>query len=277
MAINSIADRAKLNNGVEIAWLGLGTYQTPPGRSVEQAVRWALDAGYRHIDTAALYQNEGGIGKAIRESGIPRDQIFITTKVWNDDIRRIKIAAAIDASLKRLGTDYVDLYLLHWPIPGEYVTAWRSMEKILAQKKARSIGVSNYLLNHLTDLLPRATVIPAVNQVEWHPYLLQKNLLNFCAQKGILFQAWAPLMQGQIAEVSEVQKIAQSHQKSPAQIAIRWGFQHGVNMIPKSVRKERIEENAQVFDFELTPEDMQTIDSLDRQHRIGPDPNNFNF
>jgi methylglyoxal/glyoxal reductase len=277
VSITSITDCAKQNDGRKIPWLGLGTYQSPSGQATHDAVLWALEAGYRHIDTAALYKNESDVGTAVRESGIPREQIYITTKVWNSDIRGGTVAQAMDASLKKLGMDYVDLYLLHWPVAGKFVAAWKAMENLQKQGKARSIGVSNFLVNHLEELLPTTKVVPAVNQVEWHPYIQQPTLVNFCQKKGIVFEAWAPLMQGRVGEVDALFQIGHKYGKTPAQTAIRWGMQHGIVMIPKSVHKARIVENAGVFDFQLTDEEMKRIDAVDRNVRVGPDPANFNF
>jgi diketogulonate reductase-like aldo/keto reductase len=254
----------ELNNGVLMPWLGFGTFQSPPGQVAEDSVLWALQAGYRHIDTAALYKNEADVGKAIRKSGIPRDEIFVTTKVWNADMRSGKM-------------DHVDLYLLHWPVPGKFVESWKKMEAIFKQGKARAIGISNFLVHHVEQVLAGASVIPAVNQVEWHPLVRQQKLVDVCQSKGIAFEAWAPLMQGKVAQIPELVAIGKTHRKTPAQVALRWGMQHQVVMIPKSVHKERIIENAGVFDFQLTADEMKRIDALDQNKRLGADPDNFNF
>jgi len=277
MKIDSLSSSAILNNGVTMPWLGLGTYLTPPGSIAEQSCKWALEAGYRHIDTAAFYKNEENIGRSVRESGIPRQDVFVTTKCWNDDMRALTVAEALDRSLKLLGMDHVDLYLLHWPVKGKYVECWQIMEKIYKQGKARAIGVSNFFIHHIEDVLKIASVVPAVNQVEWHPLARQQPLVDFCQNKGIIFEAWAPLIQGKVGEIPEIVAIAKAHKKSPAQVAIRWGLQHDVVMIPKSVKKERILENADVFDFQLTPDEMRRIDALDKNQRVGPNPDKFNF
>ncbi len=277
MKIDSLAASATLNNGVKMPWVGLGTYLTPPGSVAEQSCKWALEAGYRHIDTAAFYKNEENIGRSVRESGIPRHDIFVTTKCWNDDMRALTVAEALDRSLKLLGMDHVDLYLLHWPVKDKYLDCWQLMEKIYKQGKARAIGVSNFLVHHVEDVLKIASTVPAVNQVEWHPLARQQPLVDFCQSKSIIFEAWAPLIQGKVGEIAEIVAIAKAHKKSPAQVAIRWGLQHNVVMIPKSVKKERILENADVFDFELTPDEMKRIDALDKNQRVGPDPDNFSF
>lgn len=277
MSMDSLTSSAKLNNGVSIPWLGLGTYLTPPGSVAEQSCRWALEAGYRHIDTAALYKNEENVGRSVRESGIPRQEIFLTTKCWNDDMRARTVEQALDKSLQLLGMDYVDLYLLHWPVKGAYLDCWQVMETLYKKGKARAIGVSNFLVHHLEDLLKTAAVVPAVNQVEWHPLARQQALVDFCQNKGIVFEAWAPLIQGKVGQIPELGSIGKAHGKSPAQVAIRWGLQHQVVMIPKSVRQERILENAQVLDFSLTAGEMKQIDALDKNQRVGPNPDNFNF
>jgi methylglyoxal/glyoxal reductase len=275
----SIADNVTLRNGVKMPVLGLGTWQSAEGSEVEQAVRWALELGYRHIDTAAIYQNERGVGRAVRESGVPREQVLVTTKVWNDDVRggHDAVLRAIDESLRKLGMEYVDLYLVHWPVKGKYKEAWRAMEKIHASGKAKAIGVSNFMVHHLKDLLAGAQVTPMVNQVEMHPRLVQPELMAFCREKGIAQEAWSPLMKGKVGHVPQIQEIAQRHGKTAAQVALRWNVQHGVVTIPKSVKRERLVENAAIFDFHLSAQEMAAIDALDRHDRVGPDPDNFSF
>lgn len=273
----SIADAALLNNGVSMPWLGIGTWQSAAGRETEQAVAWALELGYRHVDTAALYGNEADVGRALRASGIPRDQLFVTSKVWNEDLRQRRVREAFELSLEKLGLDFVDLYLVHWPVPGAYLEAWRVLEGLLAEGRTRAIGVSNFLVPQLEVLLAEARIVPAVNQVEWHPWLQQPALVDFCRRHGIVFQAWSPLMQGRVGEEPELVRIGRRHDRSPAQVAIRWGLQRQVVMIPKSVRRARIAENAAVFDFELSADEMSAIDRCDRNQRLGADPNNFHF
>ena len=288
--IESLSTCTTLANGVEMPWLGLGT----AGRwtqlhkssedaavlgsdnGVAEAVSAALDAGYRHIDTAALYGNEEAVGRAIASHSVDREQVFITTKVWNDDIAAGPEATrdAIDASLERLGFEVVDLLFLHWPVPG-YNHAWRVLEEVYRQGKARSIGVSNFDVHQLTKLLEQADIAPMVNQVEFHPYLQQPELLRFCQDHEIQHQGWSPLMVGNIGDVEEIVRIASAHNKTPAQVAIRWALQHRSVTIPKSVKRQRIEENADVFDFELSADEMQSINRLDRNQRIGPDPRRF--
>ncbi len=258
-------------------WLGFGVLQINDGQEVEKAVRYALEIGYRSIDTAAAYGNESGVGKAIRESGIARKDIFLTTKVWNDDQRRKRTRNAFEESLKRLGTDYVDLYLIHWPVKGCYQETWQVMEEIYQSGCARAIGVSNFQIHHLEEILRDSQIGPSVNQVEFHPLLVQPELLGFCQNHQIQVEAWSPLMQGQVATEPTVQKLAEKYHKTRAQIFLRWDLQHGVVTIPKSVRLNRIVENTQIFDFELSEADMKVLDALDEGKRTGPDPDNFNF
>ena len=274
--ISSIKDCTLLNNGLEMPWLGFGTWQINDGQEVEHSVRSALEIGYRSIDTAAVYGNERGVGKAIRESGIPREDIFLTTKVWNDAQREKRTLAAFEESLKRLGTEYVDLYLIHWPVEGYSQGTWQVMEEIYQSGRAKAIGVSNFLIHHLEELLGECQIVPSVNQVEFHPHLVQPELLRFCQGHKIQVEAWSPLMSGQIFTVQAVLRLAEKYQKTPAQIALRWNLQHEVVTIPKSTHANRIAENSKVFDFELSPADMDLLDALDEGRRTGPDPDNFN-
>ncbi len=275
--IGSIKDFAVLNNGLRMPWLGLGVYQAEDGPEVENAVKYALEVGYRSIDTASVYGNEIGVGKAIRESGIPREEIFVTTKVWNEDQRQKRTLAAFEESLERLGLDYVDLYLVHWPVKGFYKETWKVMEKILASGRAKAIGVSNFLVNSLEDILADCKVVPAVNQMECHPYLLQPELLSFCKSNDIRMEAWSPLMQGNIVSVSLLKVLATKYKKTPAQITLRWNLQQGIVTIPKSVTPSRIKENSEIFDFEISAHDMLALDALDKGKRFGPDPADFSF
>ncbi|SFJ71173.1 aldo/keto reductase [Thermoflavimicrobium dichotomicum] len=273
----SIHDTTLLNNGVKMPWLGLGVWKTKEGEEVEQAVKAAIRSGYRSIDTAAAYKNETGVGKAIKESGIPREDIFITTKVWNADQGYDSTLKAFEESRKKLGVEYVDLYLIHWPVKGKYKDTWKALEKLYKDGLVRAIGVSNFQIHHLEDLLADCEVKPTVNQVEFHPYLTQEELLAFCQEQQIQLEAWSPLMQGHVVQDETIQALAQKYKKTPAQIVLRWDLQKGVVTIPKSVKEHRIVENAQIFDFELSPEDMEKIDRLNKNHRFGPDPDNFDF
>ena len=258
----TLESRARLNNGVEMPYLGLGVYQARPGREAESAVRHALEEGYRLIDTAKLYGNEADVGKAVRESGIPRDEIFVTTKLWNSDHGYDETLAACARSLRTLGLDYVDLYLIHWPVEGRRRETWKAMEAIYSKGWARAIGVSNYMVHHLESLLETAEVTPAVDQVEMHPFLPQREVRAFCREHGILPEAYSPLTKGRRLDDRRVAAVARRHRKTPAQVLLRWGLQQGAAAIPKSVRPERIRENRDVFDFELDAEDLRALDSL---------------
>jgi diketogulonate reductase-like aldo/keto reductase len=258
-------------------WLGFGVFKINDGQDVEQAVTYALEVGYRSIDTAMIYQNERGVGKAIQESEIQRSDIFLATKVWNTDQREKRTMAAFEESLERLGVDYVDLYLVHWPVKGYYRETWKVMEEIYDSGRAKAIGVSNFQVHHLEDILDDCQIVPAVNQIEFHPFFVQPDLLKFCRDHQIQVEAWSPLMAGEIFTVSKVQEIAKKYGKTLAQIVLRWNLQHGVVTIPKSVHGNRIRENAELFGFELSPEDMSALDALDAGKRVGPDPDHFNF
>jgi len=274
-----ITDTLQLINGVKIPQLGFGTYQLKEGTEVEQAVQWALETGYRHIDTATIYRNERGVGNAIKSSGVPRDQIFVTTKVWNDAQRNgyDAVLKAFDESMSKLQLDVLDLYLVHWAIPGMYTEAWRALEHLYEQKRVRAIGVSNFYMHHLNDVFASAKVQPMVNQIELHPRLIPIDVVELCKQKKIIVEAWSPLMAGRLGELKEVAQIAERHGKTSAQVVLRWNLQHGWVTIPKSARKERIEENTKLYDFELSAAEMTAIDGLDQQKRIGPHPDKVNF
>ena len=275
--MNNINSHFTLNNGIQMPCLGLGVYLIPDGKAVEQAIVHALNVGYRCIDTAKIYNNERGTGTAIKHSATPRETLFITTKVWNDDQRAQRTLAAFDESLERLGLDYVDLYLVHWPVKGFYLKTWQAMEEIYQSGRARAIGVSNFTQTQLEHLLQHCQIPPAVNQVEFHPQLAQPALLEFCQTKNIQVQAWSPLMQGEVDKYPEIIALAEKYNKTPAQVILRWNLQQGVATIPKSANPERIKENAAIFDFELQPEDMRLIQTLNRDKRIGPDPLTFDF
>ncbi|MBT8282832.1 MAG: aldo/keto reductase [Muriicola sp.] len=266
-----------LHNGVKMPYFGLGVFLSKEGEEVTNAVKWALKAGYRHIDTASVYKNEEGVGIGIRESGIPREEIFLVSKVWNSDQGYDATMQAFEDSLKRLNTDYLDLYLVHWPVRGKFKDTWKALEELYRQKRVRAIGVSNFLRHHLEDLLKEASIVPMVNQMEFHPYLVQQDLLNYCRDKGIQYEAWSPLMQGRIFSIDKFKEIADKYDKSVAQIVLRWDLQKGVVTIPKSVKKDRIVSNAEVFDFELSDKDMDILNNLDKKKRFGPHPRAFDF
>lgn len=268
---------AKLNNGVEMPWFGLGVWQVEEGEDATQSVNAALKAGYISIDTAAAYKNEESVGKAIRESDIPRDQLFITSKLWNADQGYESTLAAFDATMEKLGLDVLDLYLIHWPVKGKYKDSWRAMEKLYKEGRIRAIGVSNFQPHHLDDLLADAEVVPAVNQVEFHPLLTQNELLDYCAQKGIQVEAWSPLARGKLFDNEVVKGIAEKYGKSPAQVLLRWVLDKGVVVLTRSVKPERIADNADIFDFQLTTDEIDLLGTLNKNERTGPDPDNFNF
>lgn len=275
--ITDLKGEFTLHNGVKMPYFGLGVWQAKDGEEVINAVKWALEAGYRHIDTAAIYQNEEGVGTGIRESGIPREEIFLVSKVWNTEQGYEATLKAFENSLKRLNTDYLDLYLVHWPVRGKYKETWKALETLYKEKRVRAIGVSNFLRHHLEDLLEDATIVPMVNQMEFHPYLVQQELLDYCKDKGIQYEAWSPLMQGNIFELEVFKSLAKKYNKTIAQIVLRWDLQKGVITIPKSSKKKRILDNADIFDFAISEEDMVKIDGLERGKRFGPDPDTFDF
>jgi diketogulonate reductase-like aldo/keto reductase len=279
----TIGTRLALNDGNAIPQLGFGVWQIRGGKSCEAAVLAALETGYRHIDTASVYGNEESVGAAIRASGIPRAEVFVTTKLWNSDQRDPE--RALDKSLSKLKMDYVDLYLIHYPVP-QRRQSWRRLEGLRPSGKSRSIGVSNFTIRHLTELLADEGTVPAVNQVEFHPYLFQRDLLDFCRSKGILIEAYSPLTHGLRLRDPKLAAVAQNYsvpgaraaggpaRKSPAQILIRWALQHGLVVIPKSADQRRLAENADVFDFEISPDDMRRLDSFNEDLRTCWDPTN---
>jgi diketogulonate reductase-like aldo/keto reductase len=268
-----------LNNGVRMPRLGFGVWQVPDDQA-ETSVRNAFEVGYRSIDTASAYQNEAGVGRAIRASEVPRDEIFVTTKLFNPDHRYDDALRAFDASLARLGLERLDLYLIHWPVAGSdlYLQAWKAMQKLLADGRVRAIGVCNFGEAELTRLMDECDVVPAVNQIELHPWFAQDKLRAFDAEHGIATEAWSPLGQGKgLLDLPEIGRIAREHGRSPAQVVLRWHLQLGNIVIPKSVTPSRIRENFEVFDFELSDSDMAAINALDSGRRLGPDPATFNW
>lgn len=266
-----------LNNGLVMPQLGYGVFKVPE-QEVYEAVREALQAGYRSIDTAMIYENEAGVGRALRDSGIPREDIFLTTKVWNKDQGYEQTLAAFETSLQKLGVDYVDLYLIHWPMPDEdlYMDTWRALEHLYAEGKTKAIGVSNFHIPHLKRVLEEGTIVPAVNQIELHPFLSQEAIRSFCREHGIFVEAWSPLMKGRDALTEPViTEIAMHHDKTPAQVVLRWHLQHEIIAIPKSVTPSRIQENLDVFDFVLSADEMKHIDQLNRNERTGSNPDDM--
>ncbi|MFC0189667.1 aldo/keto reductase [Fictibacillus aquaticus] len=276
MAAN-LQDTVTLNNGVKMPWFGLGVFKVEEGNDTISSVKAAIKNGYKSIDTAAIYKNEEGVGQAIRESGVSRDELFITTKVWNADQGYETTLAAFDESLKKLGLEYLDLYLVHWPVKGKYKETWRALEKLYRDGRVRAIGVSNFHVHHLEDILADCEVKPMVNQVEYHPRLAQKELREFCRSNEIQLEAWSPLMQGELLDNPVLKEIGEKYGKSVAQVILRWDLQTEVITIPKSIKEHRIIENADIFDFELSAEDMEKIDGLNEDRRVGPDPDNFDF
>lgn len=263
--------------GIGLPAIGFGTYKIPDGQVAKQAVLDALAAGYRHIDTASFYGNEASIGEAIRESGIPREEIFITTKIWNDQQGYAKTVIACEESLVKLGVEYVDLLLLHWPIKNKMHASWKALEHLREINKSRYIGVCNFEIDHLEMLCEKSKVPPFVNQIELHPFFQRTELAEYCLSKHVLIEAWAPLMRGGVVEVPELLAIGERHKKTASQVAIRWSMQRGFVPLPKSEQASRIRENFEVFDFELTQEEMDTINLLDSGMRIGPDPATFSW
>lgn len=266
-----------LNNGVEMPQVGFGVFQVP-NEETTVAVGSALKAGYRSIDTAAIYGNEEGVGAALAQSGIAREDLFITSKIWIADMGYEQTLEAFDASLERLGLDYLDLYLIHWPAPEKnlYIETWKALERLYAEKKIRAIGVSNFQPEHLEQLVAEGTIVPAVNQVELHPALQNREVVAANAQHGIVTEAWSPLAQGAMLSDETIVGIAQAHEVSAAQVILRWHLQQGRVIIPKSVTESRIIANLNLFGFKLTSDELASIDALDRDGRTGPNPDTFN-
>ena len=273
----NLQDTTTLHNGVKMPWFGLGVFKVQEGTEVVESVKVALRNGYKSIDTAAVYRNEEGVGQAIKEAGIPREELFVTTKVWNSDQGYESTLQAFETSMEKLGLDYLDLYLIHWPVAGKYKETWNALEKLYKDGRVRAIGVSNFHVHHLKDLMTDAEIKPMVNQVEYHPHLAQTELLEFCKSEGIQMEAWSPLKQGELLAEPTIVEIAEGHKKSPAQVILRWDLQNGVVTIPKSIKEQRIIENADIFDFELSADDMDRLNSLNKNERVGPDPDNFDF
>jgi 2,5-diketo-D-gluconate reductase A len=268
-----------LNNGIEIPQLGFGVYQVPP-EETRDAVQAALEVGYRHIDTAEMYGNEKGVGEGIRASGVPREEVFVTSKLNNGFHAHDDALKAFDGTLEALGSDYVDLFLIHWPLPGidvDYVATWKVLEEIYESGRAKSIGVSNFNAHHLRKLHGETEVVPAVNQIEVHPYLAQDELRAFNAQHQIATEAWSPIAQGKVLDDPTILRVAERYGKTASQVTLRWHVQRGDIVFPKSVTRSRVEENFDIFDFELSEDDLREITALDRNERTGPDPDTFNY
>jgi 2,5-diketo-D-gluconate reductase A len=274
--MSTAVPRITLNDGTTIPQLGFGVFQVPADE-VAGVVTKALETGYRSIDTAAAYRNEKGVGQALRDSGIAREDLYVTTKLWNDDQGYDSAMRAFDESMAKLGLDYVDLYLIHWPAPGadKYVETWRAFEKLRAEGRVRSIGVSNFQPSHLNRLFEDTGTVPAVNQVELHPRLQQADLRAVHAEHGIATEAWSPLGQGELIRDKSIGNLAEKYGRTPAQVILRWHLQLGNIVIPKSATPARIEENFQVFDFELAEDDMAAIGDLEAGKRFGPNPDEF--
>lgn len=276
-----VKETVTLNNGEKMPWLGLGVFRVEEGNTLVEAVKTAIKQGYRSIDTAAIYANEAGVGQGIKEAleetGLRREDLFITSKVWNADLSYEDTLQAYETSLEKLGLEYLDLYLIHWPVEGKYTGAWKALEELYKQGRVKSIGVSNFQIHHLEELMKTATVKPVINQVEFHPRLTQKELLAYCKEHDIQLEAWSPLMNGELLEEELLKDLADKYGKTSAQIVLRWDLQHGVITIPKSTNELRIAENVDIFDFDLSMEDMAQIDQLNQNRRIGPDPDRIDF
>jgi diketogulonate reductase-like aldo/keto reductase len=277
MKLNDISGTVRLLNGVEMPYFGLGVFNAQEGTETIQSIHWAFEAGYRHVDTATLYRNENSVGEAIRTSGIDRREIFITTKVWNSDQGYQETIDAFHTSLDKLQMDYVDLYLIHWPVKDKYLDTWEALEELYAKKLSRAIGVSNFLPHHIGEILKQNGTVPMVNQVEFHPYLVQPDVLSYCQNHKIQVEAWSPILKGRVNEIPLLQRIAKKYHKTPVQVTLRWDLQKDVVTIPKSSKRERIISNAQIFDFELTEEEVRQIEALDRNDRLGAHPDHFDF
>lgn len=273
----NLSSTRTLHNGVKMPIMGLGVWKVDNGEEATNAVKWAIEAGYRMIDTAAAYKNEEGVGHGIKASGVAREDIFVTTKVWNSDQGYEKTLKAYDESLQRLGLDYVDLYLIHWPVAGKYSDTWKALEQLYKDGRVRAIGVCNFHQHHLEDLMKTAEIKPMVNQIELHPQLTQEPLRKYCREQEIEVEAWSPLGQGKLLEDPVLVGIGERYNKTAAQVILRWDIQNQIITIPKSVNHDRILQNADIFDFELSSEELAKIDALNKNARFGADPDNFDF
>jgi len=275
--VKNLQSTVTLHNGIKMPYFGLGVYKAEAGEETYNAVKTALQVGYRSIDTAALYGNEEDVGRAVRESGIPREEIFVTTKVWNTDQGYDNTLKAFETSMKKLNLEYVDLYLIHWAVKDKYLDTWRALETLYKEGRVRAIGVSNFQIHHLEAIMERFDEKPTVNQVELHPLLSQVELRQFCKEHQIAVEAWSPLGRGKLLDHPTIVEIGKKYGKTPAQIILRWHLQNDIIVIPKSVNEVRIRENANVFNFELSLEDMEKINAMNENKRFGKDPDNFSF
>ncbi|PAL14806.1 aldo/keto reductase [Peribacillus simplex] len=275
--ISNIGETITLHNGVKMPQLGFGVFKVKNGNETVESVKKAIEVGYRAIDTAAIYENEEGVGQAIREGGVPREELFITSKVWNTEQGYETTLKAFEDSLNRLGLEYLDLYLIHWPGKDKYLETWRALEKLYKDGKVKSIGVSNFHVHHLENLLANSEVKPVVNQIELHPLLTQVEIRDYCAKHEIKVESWSPLGRGNLLEEPTINHIAKKHGKSSAQVLIRWHLQHDLVVIPKSITPSRIKENAQVFDFSLSLNEMNQIDAMNKNERFGSNPDELLF
>ncbi len=275
MNITDVNGKVELSNGVKMPYLGLGTYKANDGTKIINSVTHALHAGYRLIDTASFYENEEGVGEAIRQSNIPREEIFVTTKIWIEDQEKEATRKAFSTSLKKLELEYIDLYLIHWPVPGKYLETWKVLQELYKEGKVRAIGVSNCLVHHLESIKELGGVQPMVLQNEFHPRLVQQEIVDYCKVNNIQYQAWSPLMRGEILENEKIKDLAVKYDKTPAQVVLRWDLEKGVATIPKSVHKKRIIENSSLFDIQLETKDINIIDDLENNTRTGAHPDHF--
>ena len=273
----SLTESFALYNGIYMPKVGLGVYKMNDDQEVTEAVQSALNLGYRHIDTASFYDNERGVGEALKQSDISREELFVTTKVWNDEQGYEETLEAFDRSMDKLGLDYLDLYLVHWPVPGKFADTWKALERLYNEGKVKAIGVCNFMEHHLKELMQTADVKPMVNQVEFHPRVYQQDLLTYCEAQGIQLEAWAPLGRGQYFDAPILEELSAKYDKSPAQIILRWHLEHGVIIIPKSSHEKRQKENADLFDFELSNDEVRKIDELHTGERIGAHPDEFDY
>lgn len=275
--LKNLQSKKTLHNGIEIPYVGLGVFQMKDPRETVEAVKTAIDSGYLSVDTAAVYENEESVGEGVKESRARREDLFITSKVWNSDQGYDTTLKAFETSLKKLDMDYMDLYLIHWPVDGKYNDTWKALERLYSEGLVKSIGVSNFHQHHLEDLMKNSNEKPVINQIECHPRLNQEKLRAFCQEENIAVEAWSPIAQGRVLDEPTLKQIAEKHGKSSAQIILRWHLQNDVVIIPKSVHANRIKENADLFNFQLSTDEMNQINDLNQDERFGPDPDNFDF